>query len=340
MTAQLAHGTGQRQARGGFTLIELLVVVVIIGILVTLAVPYLTDARVRARETQTATNLTEIRKALESCGTDNNGLYPFRIRWFDTATVNMLDFDPYRATDTGTGLTSDAPNWCSLGLLGGVRVVEDNFSPNITDTAVIQQEHIVVQPHGFDANFYRQFNQFSDPLVALGYLTAYPANPFFKRPMGNVAWTLGSKNWLNNGPVELDKTIPGEDVVPTPGDFVYTFFYNGVGDQLIDPPGVVECKKSYQAKSPSAVHSGLYYLDMVDSYQLWAYGNLPMNGAMYVAYPNNSLGLSSRGNQEANKDFDNSGTKDLFELGMIVYYKNVGSGAGQTVDNSGQKVEF
>ena len=327
--------------RGGFTLIELLVVVVIIGILVTLAVPFLSDARTRARETQTATNLNEIHKALEAFGTDNNSMYPFRIRWFAPQTANQVGFDPYRATDTGVGLTSDAPNWCSLGIIGGVRTVEDNFVPNIGDNDILRQEHVVVQPHGFDNNFYRIFNQFSDPLRALGYLTAYPDNPFLKRPMGNIVWSYGDANWQNSGGgVILNKTIPGEEVLPTPGDFVYTFFYNTNGDDLVDPPGIVEAKKSYEAKSTGTTQDGIYYLDMIDSYKLWAYGALPMNGAMYVCYPNNSLGLSSRSNQEAKKDFDNSGTKDMYELGMIAYFARVGGQAGGATDQQGNKIEF
>ena len=329
------HGSRGPSGDGGFTLIELLVVVVIIGILVTLSVPYLTDARTRARETQTAANLSEIHKALEQFGTDNNSTYPFRIRWFANQTVNAPGFDPYRATDTGAGMTSDPPNWCSLGLIGGAHNVDDNFVPTLGNPAL-------VEPHGFDVitnNFYRIFNQYSDPLRALGYVSDYPQNPFLKRPMGSIAWTYGNLNW-NGGPDLLNKTLPGPDVYPLPGDFVYTFFYNTRGVVLIDPPGILEAKKSYQAKSPLRTNDGMYYLDVIDSYQLWAYGALPLNGAAYVCYPNNSLRLSSRSNQEPKKDFDNSGTKDMFELGMIAYFKRAGGQAGGVTNQSGGKIEF
>jgi len=333
-----ARVTGSR----GFTLVELLVVVAIIGILVSLSVPYLMDAKQRARETQTAANVTEVHNAIEAFGTDHNGMYPFRIRWFDDATRNAPGFDPYIATDTGTGLTSDAPSWCSLGLIGGVRTVTDSFADN-TQWNVVErrggpQEHGVIQPYGWQYDpFYRTFNQYSDPLIALGYLDNYPPNPFLKgRPMGNIAWNYGQAG------SQLDHTIPNPSVFPSPGDFCYTFFYgtDESGTALVDPPGVVEAKLSYQAKSPTTTYSGIYYLDLVDSYQLWAYGVLPMNGPTYVIYPNNVFGLSVPGRREASKDWDNSGTKDMFEMGLIAYFKTTGSGSRQAVDAQGNRVEF
>ena len=72
----------------GFTLIELLVVIVIISILVAIALPNLQKIKRKQMETQTATNVSEIQKALEAFGVDNNGQYPFRVTWYDAATVN------------------------------------------------------------------------------------------------------------------------------------------------------------------------------------------------------------------------------------------------------------
>jgi prepilin-type N-terminal cleavage/methylation domain-containing protein len=336
--------------QAGFTLIELLVVIVIIAMLVSISVKYLTDARNRARQTQTAANLSEIHRALESFATDNNGLYPFRMRWFDDATAQAPNFDPYVATDTGSGMTSDAAGWFSLGLFGGVRVVTDTFedntwSPNGSAYNPNTQwhgmaEHKILQPnYGNDSaaatSFYQVFNQYSDPLVALGYLDAYPVNPFLKRPMGDIMWNYGATSAGN-----LDKTIPGPYVVPTPGDFCYTFFYGTSGNTYIDPQGVVEAKKSYVVKTPSATHDGVYYLDLIDSYQMWAYGKLRMNGANYACYPNNSLGLSLRGTTEAKRDWDNSGTKDMFEIGVIQYFKVTGTGSSQASDAAGNRVEY
>jgi prepilin-type N-terminal cleavage/methylation domain-containing protein len=334
------------KTRRGFTLIELLVVVVIIAILVGLSIPRLNDVRRRQKETQTATNLNDIQRALEQFGVDNNGNYPFRIVYFDQTTWSDPAFDPHTAVDTTAALHSDPQDFFSLGLIGGVRVVDSQFGDNTDEPfpGAIEggiHEHKVIQPFGWDYNgWYRIFNQYSDPLKALGYIDSYPINPFFRRPMGAIMWNYGDANWISGGPVALDKTIPDPDVFPTPGDFVYTHFYRTNGTDIQDPEGVIPAAKSYQAKSESTQDDGLYYVDVVDGYHLWAYGMLPLNGSLYVAYPNNNAGLSTKGNQEANKDYDGSGTRDLYELGMIAYFKRTGAGSSSSSDSGGNRVEF
>ena len=61
--------------RGGFTLIELLVVIAIIGLLSTISIIALNDARLRARDARRKADLKQIRLALEMYY-DANGLYP------------------------------------------------------------------------------------------------------------------------------------------------------------------------------------------------------------------------------------------------------------------------
>jgi prepilin-type N-terminal cleavage/methylation domain-containing protein len=332
--------------RHGFTLVELLVVIVIIGLLATLAVPYLMQARNKARETQVVANLGDIHTALEQFGTDHNSMYPFRVRWFSGDAAPGTDFDPAEATDLAgeeNHYHSDPNNWFSLGLFGGVRVVTDEFDDNTGTPATMpagewigMAEHKVIQPFGWGEQFYERFNQYSDPLRAMGYIERYPVNPFLKRPMGNIMWAYGPDD---SG--RLNKTIPSPDVITTPGDFVYTHFYRTTqqGTAFQDPEGVVEAKVSYQASSDAEVAPGIYYLDLVDSYKLWAYGDLKLNGTAYIAYPNNSLNLAVRGGGKARRDYDSNGTRDMYEMGMITYFQRTGTG-GSARDERGDQYEF
>ena len=59
----------------GFTLIELLVVIAIIGLLSTLAVVSLNNARTKARDSKRLADLKQMQTALELYNTDNN-TYP------------------------------------------------------------------------------------------------------------------------------------------------------------------------------------------------------------------------------------------------------------------------
>src|SRR5262249_11534453 len=80
--------------RRGFTLVELLVVITIIGILTALAVPAFSSAMRRARETQSASNLSPIGKALLLYAGENGSQLPVA-----GATI------PYGSTDTSPGGT-------------------------------------------------------------------------------------------------------------------------------------------------------------------------------------------------------------------------------------------
>ncbi len=323
---------GRPGKRAGFTLIELLVVIVIIGILATMAIPMINQARVKAKETQVAANVSEIQKGLEAFATDNNGMYPFRL-WCYQTNPNVA-FDPLNTNLNVT--SSDPPSWFSLGLFGGVRVVNRDFSLNTEPQAPGgmegDAEHKVIQPFGWTDNEYQIFNQYSDPLRALGYLGDYPTNPFLHRPMGNIFWRYGDAADADATRSGLDRVVPDPDVYPTPGDFCYTFFYriSTDGTETVDPTGVAERKRSFQAKSETqTLGNRVYYLDMVDSYQLWGYGNIPLNGGVYQAYPNNGRsGAAKGGNHNARQDWDNNGFKDMYEIGMVAYYKRSANATG------------
>ncbi|MBP7741428.1 MAG: type II secretion system protein [Candidatus Pacebacteria bacterium] len=65
----------------GFTLIELLVVIAIIGILSSVVLASLNNARLNARTTRSIQDLHSLRTALELYATSNNGTYPVSSGW-------------------------------------------------------------------------------------------------------------------------------------------------------------------------------------------------------------------------------------------------------------------
>jgi type II secretory pathway pseudopilin PulG len=321
-------------------------VIVIIGILVTLAIPRYGALRAKARNTQVRSGLADIQKALENFQVDHNGQYPFRIRYY--ADAGLAGFDP-RETDVFVPVHSEhipPPVIFSLGLIGGVETVDSSLN--------VQPRKPGWQPSDFgfdDQAFRRIFNQYSDPLVAMGYMSGYPTNPFLKRPMGAIPWGYGGvptnpisgSGGNDTNPGQIDKTIPFEDLSPTPGDFVYTFFYRVEGQggnaQVVAPRGIVPCADSYELKGVPAAPGSLYFVDTVDSYQLWAYGDMPLNGGTFTCYPNRGGVWQSKTRKEAFRDWDGSGTKDMYEIGLCAYFKSTGSGT-QSLDAGGKKLEF
>jgi len=334
----------ESNTRAGFTLVELMVVIVIIGFLAAIALPKFKQFRDSAKETQTAANLNIIHQSLEKYGVDNNAQYPFRIRYYNGSVTQQPGFSPTDWVKFPPTLNSE-PNtpWFSMGLFGGDPVVDsqwqDNTQTTVTDQNQGVNKHTVVQPNGWTYNgWYKYFNQYTDPLIAEGYLDAYPQNPFLKRAMGSIMYGMGHVN-EDGTDVGFDHTLPKEDVVVSPGDFVYTFFYHVDKGNVEAPYSVIPGQKSYTVTGNNTPLDGAFYTDTIDSYQLWAYGILPMNGASYVAYSNNSMGMLKKGSK-AKKDWDGSGSKDLFESGIVTYFKTTGSNASQSVDKTGHANEF
>lgn len=79
----------------GFTLIELLVVIAIIGILASIVLVSLNDARNKGYDTEIKSEIAQIKNAMEICYDDNNGSY---------STCN---------TATALGTTNITPPGCS-----------------------------------------------------------------------------------------------------------------------------------------------------------------------------------------------------------------------------------
>jgi len=98
----------------GFTLIELLVVIAIIGLLSTLAVVALNDARIKSRDAKRLSDIKQIQSALELYYSDNN-TYPVMsaaTTLGGTATKTLCGDGLFAAACTGTeymGVVPAAP---------------------------------------------------------------------------------------------------------------------------------------------------------------------------------------------------------------------------------------
>jgi prepilin-type N-terminal cleavage/methylation domain-containing protein len=304
-----------RENRRGFTLVELMVVIGIIAMLASIAVPSYHNVRRKAREAEIAKNLSTINLALQQFATDNNGKYPYRVTVYDALGNNFI-------------ANTDSTTFYPMGLWGGVQTVNSDGSLRVDYI-----EQTFVQPQ-WTVNEFRFFNQLTDPLVGIGYLASYPENPFLKRPMGGILWAFSGQ----------DVTIPHPQVIVSPGDFVYTF---NMGDALDPsdeysnreaPPGVVPEAMSYEVSGISAVPDLRFKVDLVDSYQLWAYGSLQLNGVLYAVYANNDNATPKRP-LKAKKDWNGNGIGDMFETGIIVYFSG-GERFFQKETSTGEKIEF
>ena len=104
-------GNGGRCAARGFTLVELLVVMLIIGTLLSIAVPRYYRTLAYARETVLRQDLAILREAIDKYYADL-GQYPDTLAALtDKRYVRSIPVDPYtKAADTWTLVQSDDPD--------------------------------------------------------------------------------------------------------------------------------------------------------------------------------------------------------------------------------------
>lgn len=119
--------------RKGFTLIELLVVIAIIGLLATLAVVALNNARMKSRDAKRVSDIKQVQTALELYFNDQNG-YPIEATVVNLgipATATLSATNGFSATADGTTYMGQVPEsptppstqihyvYCSSATAGG-----------------------------------------------------------------------------------------------------------------------------------------------------------------------------------------------------------------------------
>jgi prepilin-type N-terminal cleavage/methylation domain-containing protein len=89
----------------GFTLVELLVVIAIIGVLSTLAVVSLNNAREKSRDAKRVSDIKQVQTALELYFADQNGYPAGAALVLGGASAGTLSSAGLTATGSGTGTT-------------------------------------------------------------------------------------------------------------------------------------------------------------------------------------------------------------------------------------------
>jgi len=90
----------------GFTLIELLVVVAIIGILAALIISYLSQARLKSRDSRRKGDLKQIATALTQYADNNNGNYPANTAALVPSYMPRVPTDPRTAAAYPYGVSA------------------------------------------------------------------------------------------------------------------------------------------------------------------------------------------------------------------------------------------
>jgi prepilin-type N-terminal cleavage/methylation domain-containing protein len=139
----------------GFTLIELLVVMGIILVLMAIAIPAVSTARNKAKDTEVKAGCNTIQKALEEFAVDNGGGYP-GAHYVTNGT----------AVYSGPGVIGALPTYDGTAPRKDFTVAKDPTDLRGPNNEGPELAASVPNPDVIDS------------LVAGGYLTDYPANPF------------------------------------------------------------------------------------------------------------------------------------------------------------------
>lgn len=157
----LQSSTDSMHSIRGFTLIELLVVIAIIGVLSSVVLASLNQARIKARDTSRISQLAEIRKALElyyldygyypasNCGWDCNGYrYSYDSSW-NTLASDLAPYITLPRDPVNTGCTPWSAN-CFSYAYGNVG--RSTYAPQYDLTAQLEDTN---SPYRCAARGYR-----------------------------------------------------------------------------------------------------------------------------------------------------------------------------------------
>lgn len=192
--------------RHGFTMIELLVVMGIILILMAIAVPAISKAREKAKNTEVQAGCNTIQKSLEQYAVDNGGTYP---------GAHYVTNGP--AIFSGPGVIGGLPTY------DGVAPRKDFYTAkNVADARGPSSLPPTLAPGIANPSVV-------DALVERQYIEDYPANPFLRSSSG-VKAQMSNLFLFNPGLT----TSAGGESFPQPADPLTLDWnrYTGAGESM------------------------------------------------------------------------------------------------------------